>query len=87
MQTPSYDVHVDERVALQIEEVQFRLGLKGYNVDDVDAFLESLLSKLKKGETISREDLAEKRFRKGLKGYSTQDVDTFLGSLAATLTA
>ena len=58
--------------------VEFRLGLKGYNVDEVDEFLDALAQKLERGEALVPEDVTSHEFRLGLKGYNVDEVDEFL---------
>jgi DivIVA domain-containing protein len=63
--------------------VEFRLAFKGYNVDQVDEFLDSLAAKLDRGEELFAEDVISNEFRISWKGYNKGEVDEFLERLAA----
>jgi DivIVA domain-containing protein len=69
-----------------LRTVTFRRALKGYDVHQVDEFLEALAAKLQRGEEVFSEDVTSDEFRLSWKGYHTEEVDEFLERLAATLT-
>jgi DivIVA domain-containing protein len=70
-----------------LRTVMFRLGLKGYNVDEVDAFLDALAAKLHGGEALFPEDVTSREFRLGFKGYNVDEVDAFLERFAAMISS
>ena len=63
--------------------VEFRHSLKGYNVEQVDQFLEALADKLDRGEALFAEDVISHEFRISWKGYDREEVDEVLEHLAA----
>ena len=70
-------------VASVLRTVEFRVALKGYNVLQVDEFLDSLAAKIDTGEEVFAEDVLFNEFRVSWKGYNKQEVDEFLERLAA----
>jgi DivIVA domain-containing protein len=70
-----------------LRTVKFRLALKGYNVDEVDEFLDALAVKVHGDEALFPEDVTSHEFRIGLKGYSVDEVDEFLQMLAPMISA
>ena len=74
-----------DELASVIDTVEFRQQLKGYNVDEVDRFLEDLAKRIRKGVPVSPAELDSRTFRKQLKGYSTTDVDAFIADLSKRL--
>jgi len=64
---------------------EFHLALKGYNVDEVDEFLEALAARIEIGESLFPEDVISNEFRISWKGYDKQDVDGFLERVAAAI--
>ena len=66
-----------------LRTVEFRVALKGYNVLQVDEFLDSLAAKIDTREEIFAEDVLSNEFRVSWKGYKKQEVDEFLERLAA----
>jgi DivIVA domain-containing protein len=69
--------------SLFVRDVEFRHALKGYNVAQVDEFLEALADKLDGGEALFAEDVISNEFRTSWKGYYKEEVDEFLKHLAA----
>ena len=69
--------------ALRTEE--FRLALKGYNVDEVDKFLGGLAARLERNDALFPEDVIRNEFRTSWKGYNKQDVHDFLRQIAAAI--
>ena len=72
-------------VASVLRCVEFRIALKGYNVLQVDEFLDALAVKLDSGEALFAEDLISNEFRISWKGYQKDEVDEFLGGFAVTM--
>jgi DivIVA domain-containing protein len=72
-------------LSTRITKVTFRLGLRGYKVDDVDRCLSLLADRLEKGESVSPTELTAIKFRRALKGYNVDEVDGFVGEIAAQL--
>jgi DivIVA domain-containing protein len=70
-----------------LRTVKFRLGLKGYNVDEVDGFLDALAVKLHGGEALFPEEVTSHEFRLGLKGYNVDEVDEYLEWLVTMISA
>jgi DivIVA domain-containing protein len=66
-----------------LKAVEFRLGLKGYDVDEVDEFFDGLTDKLERNGALFPEDVIHDGFRLGLKGYNVDEVDEFLDRLPA----
>ena len=69
--------------ALRTEE--FRLALKGYNVNEVDKFLDGLADRLERNDALFPEDVIRNEFRTSWKGYNKQDVHDFLRQIAAAI--
>jgi len=61
---------------------EFRQTLRGYHIDDVDAFLEKVAVEVGAGRPV-RSLCAGARFRQALRGYKIDDVDAFLRQVAA----
>lgn len=61
---------------------EFRQTLRGYHIDDVDAFLEKVAVEVEAGRPV-RSLCASARFRQTLRGYKVEDVDHFLSQVAA----
>jgi len=70
-------------VASVFRTVGFRLALRGYNVPQVDEFLETLAVKVDGGEEVFAEDVLSNEFRTSWKGYQKAEVDELLGVMAA----
>jgi DivIVA domain-containing protein len=69
----------------RLRTVEFRLGSQGYNVDEVDEFLDGLADKLERNGELLFQDVIHDEFRLGLKGYKVDEVDEFLDGLADKL--
>jgi DivIVA domain-containing protein len=74
-----------ESLSQRIESVKFRLGLKGYNVDEVDRFLANLSHRIDNGDAITANELDHPQFRRSLKGYNIDEVDGFVRDIASSL--
>jgi DivIVA domain-containing protein len=64
------------------------LGYRGYNKDDVDAFLQVAASRLDGYGNLSVDDVHAVAFSKppiGKRGYNEDEVDQFLRQLEATI--
>jgi len=72
-------------LVFRLRDEEFRHALKGYNVEEVDEFLEALAARLERGEALFPEDVMSNGFRISWKGYHKQDVDSFLELLAAAI--
>ena len=68
-----------------IRYVEFRRALKGYDVGQVDVFLESLAVTVAGGGALFAEDVISHEFRTSWKGYHKEEVDEFLNLLASEL--
>ena len=76
-----------EDMASVLRTVGFRVALKGYNVMEVDEFLEALAVKVDRGEEVFPEDLLSNEFRTSWKSYQKTEVDEFLGVMAARISS
>jgi len=65
-----------------IRTVEFKQRLRGYYIDDVDAFLEKVAGEVEAGRPV-RSLCASAMFRQALRGYDIGDVDQFLSQVAA----
>jgi DivIVA domain-containing protein len=72
-------------LVFRLRNEEFRHALKGYNVEEVDEFLQALAARLERGETLFPEDMISNGFRISWKGYFMQDVDSFLKLMAAAI--
>jgi DivIVA domain-containing protein len=64
------------------------LGKRGYNEDEVDAFLQLAASRLDGYGQLSADDVHAASFSKppiGKRGYNEDEVDAFLAVLEATI--
>ena len=79
--------------ASEAESVTFRTALRGYRLDEVDAFLDAVVATLRSHESASGQfsgrlsglDVEQVTFSTALRGYDLSDVDDFLGRLVVTL--
>ena len=72
-------------LASLLRTVGFRVAVKGYNVFQVDEFLEAVAVKVDTGEEVFAEDVLFNEFRTSWKGYQKKEVDEFLGVVAVTV--
>jgi DivIVA domain-containing protein len=76
---PSGDEPVN---AATIRSIEFHHALKGYNVDEVDVFLEAIANRVQNGQVVSDEELAAAAFHLSLRGYDVTEVDAYLDRIA-----
>ena len=77
--------YLRDPLVTRLRTEEFRRALKGYNVDEVDEFLEALAARRERGEALFPEDVISIGFRNSWKGYHKQDVDAFLERTAASI--
>ena len=65
-----------------IRKAKFRKNLKGYNIQEVDAFLDHFASRVEHGEAITPSVLSNVQFRLSLRGYDVREVDRYLDLIA-----
>jgi DivIVA domain-containing protein len=63
-----------------LRKATFARALKGYDVNDVDAFLREAARRIELGEKVP--SASEVRFRLTLSGYDVREVDSYLESLS-----
>jgi DivIVA domain-containing protein len=72
-----------------LRTVEFKLALRGYDVDAVDVYLETLATSLANDQlgnvAPTPEAIERQTFRLSLRGYSTKDVEAFLKAVADEL--
>lgn len=69
-----------------LRTVEFRLGLRGCAVDEVDLFIEEIIDHAR-DHSITSSEIRYKSFRKGLKGYRVDDVQAAMETAATQLEA
>lgn len=77
-------------LADRVEHARFGNQRRGYAVEDVDAFLDRLLTSLRGGRPMTAGEVENAAFASCgpfTTGYSEQDVDDFLDEIVAALTA
>ena len=68
----------------EVRSKEFRLGLQGYNKNDVDKLLDGVAIALDRDQSPAS-IIKEANFRNGFRGYQVDEVDQFLkGCLSAT---
>ncbi len=72
-------------LAQTVRRVEFRLALRGYDVTEVDRFLEAVAARLDSRAPFDAGELTGAQFRRSLKGYNQDEVDAFLGDLASKI--
>ena len=70
-----------------LQTAEFRLKLRGYNVDEVDAYLDEAVtrSSSNSSQPLSPDELRHKKFSVSLKGYDVTQVDEALERAASQL--
>ncbi|CAJ1586692.1 DivIVA domain-containing protein [[Mycobacterium] wendilense] len=74
-----------------VRDVRFsmpRFGRRGYDEDQIDAFLDEVVERLEGRGTLTAEDVRQFRFRRppwGKRGYNEQEVEEFTARIADTL--
>ena len=68
---------------------EFNLALKGYDVDEVDKYLEEVIQRNTEwsANPVGPDELRHRRFRVGLKGYNRNEVDVAMEKAAVQLRA
>jgi len=67
--------------AAKVRQAKFRQTLRGYQVHEVDAFLERLVTEIEAGGPVG-ELCQQVHFPQALRGYPVDDVDRFLAEVA-----
>ena len=67
--------------AERVRQVKFRQTLRGYQVNEVDGFLERLATEIEAGRSVGGL-CRQVHFRQALRGYRVDDVDHFLAEVA-----
>lgn len=63
----------------EVEHVEFQVATRGYDFDQVDAFLDQVADSLRRGQPGAA--VPAPRFDRVLRGYDVAQVDAFLGQL------
>ena len=81
----------DDLTAYEVRETMFGnppMGKRGYNEDDVDAFVEQVAARLEGRGRLTADDVHNVAFSKPAlfkRGYNEDEVDAFLDDAAATI--
>lgn len=68
----------EDQLARSIRLKKFNLAIRGYSIDEVDAWLESAAVLAETHASGLIDPPARPSFRSSLRGYKTQEVDSFV---------
>ena len=81
----------DDLTAYEVQEMTFGsppMGKRGYNEDDVDAFVAHVVARLEGRGRLTADDVHNVAFSKPAlfkRGYNEDEVDAFLDDVEATI--